>query len=90
VAAVLPYRSVQVMALQPSQSLDEMAQSHAHELPTALRRALGGLGRRQGAGALASYLLFEPGFIGALIALGERDAHAKKDALLAFAGAATA
>ena len=90
VAAMLPYRSVQVMALQPSQSLDALAQAHAHELPAAVRRAFSGLGRRQGAGALASYLLFEPGFIGALIALGERDAYAKKDALLAFAGVRTA
>ncbi|MFL6695270.1 MAG: patatin-like phospholipase family protein [Ramlibacter sp.] len=90
VAAVLPYRSVQVLSLQPSQSLDAIAQAHLHELPKAVRRALGGLSARQGGGALASYLLFEPGFIGALIALGERDAYARKAELLAFAGARTA
>ncbi|WP_427914031.1 patatin-like phospholipase family protein [Ramlibacter sp. MMS24-I3-19] len=90
VAAMLPYRSVEVLSLQPSQSVDALAQAHVHELPPAVRRALGGLTARQGAGALASYLLFEPGFIGALIALGERDAYARKDALLAFAGARTA
>jgi NTE family protein len=33
-------------------------------------------------GALASYLLFEPGFINALIALGESDALAKRSELL--------
>jgi NTE family protein len=90
VAAVLPYRAVQILSLQPSQSLDAIAQAHLHELPAAVRRALGGLGARQGGGALASYLLFEPGFIGALIALGERDAYARKAELLAFAGARTA
>jgi NTE family protein len=89
-AAVLPYRSVQVLSMQPSQSLDAIAQAHVHELPATVRRALGGLGARRGGGALASYLLFEPGFIGALIALGERDAYARKDDLLAFAGARTA
>ncbi len=43
------------------------------------------------AGALnACYLAsraFEPGFIKALMALGERDAYARKDELLAFFGA---
>jgi NTE family protein len=90
VAAVLPYRSVQVMSLQPSRSVDALALAHANELPPAVRRGLGGLGRRQGAGGLASYLLFEPGFIAALIALGEHDAYAKKDDLLAFVGTRTA
>jgi NTE family protein len=49
-----------------------------------VRRALGGLGAARGAGALASYLLFEPGFVRALMALGEQDAYARKDELLAF------
>ncbi len=84
VAGVLPYRSVEVLALQPSQSLDALAQAHAHELPGSVRRALGGLGAAKGAGPLASYLLFEPGFVQALIALGEQDAYARKQELLAF------
>jgi NTE family protein len=85
VAAVLPYRSVEVLSLQPSQSLDALAQAHSHELPRSVRNALGGLGAlRGGGGALASYLLFEPGFVQALMALGEQDAFAQKEALLAF------
>ena len=49
------------------------------------RRALGGLGAlKGGGGALASYLLFEPGFVKALMALGEHDAYARKDELIAF------
>lgn len=91
VAGVLPYRSVEVLAIQPSQSLDALAQAHAHELPGAVRRALGGLGGRgamKGAGPLASYLLFEPGFVQALIALGEHDAYSRKQELLGFIGAA--
>ncbi len=87
VAGVLPYRSVEVLAIQPSQSLDALAQTHAHELPLAVRRALGGLGAlKGGGGALASYLLFEPGFVQSLIALGEQDAYARKEELLAFFG----
>ncbi|MBX3655780.1 MAG: patatin-like phospholipase family protein [Ramlibacter sp.] len=84
VAAVLPYRAVEVLALQPSQSLDELAQAHAGELPQSIRNALGGLGALRGGGALASYLLFEPGFVQALISLGEQDAYARKAELLAF------
>jgi NTE family protein len=91
IAGVLPYRSVEVMAVQPSQSLDALALAHTHELPGAVRRALGGLGALKGGGGMiASYLLFEPAFVQRLVALGERDAYARKEELLAFFGAATA
>lgn len=91
VAAVMPYRSMEVLAVQPTQSLDALAQAHAHELPGSVRRALGGLGAlKGGGGALASYLLFEPGFVQALVALGEQDAYARKAELLAFFGGGAA
>jgi NTE family protein len=91
VAGVLPYRSVEVLSIQPTESLDALAQAYAHELPGSVRRALGGLGApKAGGGALASYLLFEPGFVQALIALGQQDAHARKEELLAFFDTATA
>lgn len=90
VAAVLPYRSMEVLALQPTQSLDALAQAHAHELPGSVQRALGGLGALKGGGALASYLLFEPGFVQALVSLGEQDAYARKAELLAFLGGGAA
>jgi NTE family protein len=91
IAGVLPYRSVEVMAVQPSQSLDALALAHTNELPGAVRRALGGLGAlKSGGGVIASYLLFEPAFVQRLVALGERDAYARKEELLAFFGAATA
>ena len=61
-------------------------------LPPTVRRALSGLGAlRDGGGAsLASYLLFEPGFVSSLVALGEQDAYARKEELLAFFGPGTA
>jgi NTE family protein len=81
----LPYKSIEVMLIQPTQSLDALAQSHLGALPLSTRRALAGLGvLRGGGGTLASYLLFEPDFVQALIALGESDAYAKKAQLLDF------
>jgi NTE family protein len=54
-------------------------------------RVLEGLGALQGSGAaLASYLLFEPGFIRALMALGQADVAAKSDEILDFMTARTA
>ncbi|MBI5275005.1 MAG: patatin-like phospholipase family protein [Burkholderiales bacterium] len=87
VAAVMPYRPIEVLAIQPSQSLDAVAQQHVVALPPTVRRALGGLGAmRNGGGALASYLLFEPGFVQQLMKMGEQDAYARKDDVLAFFG----
>lgn len=90
-AAALPYRAVNVLALQPSLSLDELARKHIRSLPAPTRNTLTGLGvldiRRGAAGsaaALASYLLFEPDFVNALIELGEADAWRRRDELMAF------
>jgi NTE family protein len=91
IRAVLPYHPVDVLALQPSESLDGLARAHLRLLPTSVRRALGGLGAlRNGGAGLASYLLFEPAFVQALVTLGERDAYAHKAELLAFLGAGAA
>lgn len=91
VARLLPYHPVDVLAIQPSLSVDELALKHVQSLPTATRRTLEGLGAletRKGSGgsaaALASYLLFEPSFVSALMGWGEQDAYAQKEALLAF------
>jgi len=85
VAQSLPFREVEVLAMQPSESLDALAQAHVHELPRPVRRVLEGLGALKGSGAgLASYLLFEPGFLRALIALGARDVTMRKEELLDF------
>lgn len=95
-AARLPYRPVEVLALQPSLSLDELARKHIDALPRSTRNTLAGLGvldvGHAAAGstaALASYLLFEPDFVLSLIELGEHDAWRRKDELAAFFGLTT-
>ena len=70
--------------MQPSQSLDALAQAHLDALSVPVQRALGGLGALHSGGALASYLLFEPAFVRTLMALGEQDAYARKGELLSF------
>jgi NTE family protein len=92
-AATLPLRPVEVMALQPSASLDALAMDHMQQLPRTTRQTLAGLGvlnsqhgATPSAAALASYLLFEPDFVRALMALGERDAWAQQSELLRFMG----
>lgn len=85
VRAKLPFREVEVLSLQPSASLDALAQAHVHTLPTPILRVLEGLGALQGSGAaLASYLLFEPGFIEELMALGRADVLARADEVHTF------
>ena len=82
-AAAMPYKPVDVLAIAPTRSLDALAQQHTDELPASIRDALGALGVLKGSGGtLASYLLFEPGFVQALIAMGETDAFAQKGELL--------
>lgn len=90
VAGELPYREAQVLALQPSQSLDALAQDYLRELPPAVRQALAALGALRGGGGIASYLLFEPGFVQALMQLGAQDAYARKQELLSHFDAVTA
>ncbi len=89
-ARALPYRPVEVLALHPSQSLDAVAADHLELLPVATRRALGGTAALRKGGPLASYLLFEPAFVQALIKLGEQDAYARKTELLTFLDASGA
>ncbi len=91
VRQALPYHPVEVVALQPSRSLDELAKEHLDELPAPTRNTLVGLGAidpRKGAAdsaaAIASYLLFEPGFVHALVTLGEKDAWTRHSELIAL------
>ncbi len=84
-AAGLSLRPIETLVISPSQRLDAIAGHHREELPRALRAVLRGVGamRREGS-TLLSYLLFEPGFTRSLMALGYRDAMAKRDEVSAF------
>lgn len=83
----LGLKPVDVLVINPSQPLDQIAARHRHELPRSMRTFLRGPGatRSNGAGVL-SYLLFEQGYCNELIELGYQDAMARKQALSRFLG----
>jgi len=75
--------------IAPSQPLDALATQYVGELPASVRALLGILGVQPNdprTGALASYLLFEPGYTQALMALGWDDAMRQRTEIGAFFG----
>jgi NTE family protein len=77
---------IDVLSISPSQSIDQIAQEHIHELPRSLKLflRLTGATAQGGGTSAASYLLFEPGFCRKLIELGYQDALTQQDAIENF------
>jgi NTE family protein len=85
VRADLPYRALPTLTLLPSTSIDAIAARHWHSMPRGARLLLQSVGMGTGRGsALASYLLFTPDYLSALVELGRADALAQRDAITAF------
>lgn len=83
---------VQLLAITPTQRIDDIATHHIDQLPLSMRTLLGTLGVRSDSGnamrdgALASYLLFEQSYTRELMALGRADALARSEEIAAFFG----
>ena len=83
--AGITLRPIQSLVISPSEQLDTLAARHVKALPRSVRFLLRGIGamNRRGS-ALASYLLFESQYTGALIDLGYKDTMAIRDDVSAF------
>ncbi len=84
-------KPVELLAITPTQPIDDIAVRHIDKLPRSVRVLLNTLGVRgngstQRDGALASYLLFEQGYTRELLALGRKDALARRDEIAVFMG----
>lgn len=84
-AVRLPVGHVDALVLAPSRDVGAMALAYADRLPGAVRALLRALGSTAGTGAnLTSYLMFDPAFCRALMALGYDDTMARRDDVVAF------
>lgn len=82
---------VDLLVIEPSERIDQIAARHTHTLPRSVRLLMRALGMRGGptssrSSALASYLLFEPDFTTELMRLGHGDALAQRQAICQFFG----
>jgi NTE family protein len=80
-------RHIEMLVLEPSQSIEKIAERYVKNLPWSIRLLLRVIGAMQSSGAnLVSYLLFERNFCRALIELGYQDAMKHKQEILDFFG----
>jgi NTE family protein len=78
-------KTIDLLEINPSRSIDQIAGEHAHEIPRALKMAIGGSGNAsQNGSGILSYLLFSQGFCKSLIDLGYSDGMARRDEIREF------
>lgn len=79
-------RDIEIMVLEPSQDVRDIARQHADAMPWTVRMLLRRLGMWGRDWRLASYLMFEPAYCRALMALGYRDTLARAREVAGFFG----
>jgi NTE family protein len=80
-------RNIETLVIRPSQPMDEIAATHADELPRAMRLLMRRVGALEPNGVrVLSYLLFERGYCRHLMRLGFSDAMVQRGRILDFLG----
>ena len=80
-----PLRALDTLVICPSRPLDRLAAAHVDRLPRSVRALLRLVGVTKDSGSgIASYLLFDRSYTRRLIALGRRDALAKRAEIVRF------
>lgn len=77
-------RPINTLVIKPSRDVRDLTEEHAGEIPKpvqTLLKMIGGWGKDW---RMPSYLLFEPGYTGALIDLGYADAHVQAEEIKEF------
>jgi NTE family protein len=77
-------RAIEVLTLEPSRDVREIAREHAAAMPWTIRLLLKRLRVWGRDWRLPSYLMFEPPYCDALVDLGYRDTLARADEIRAF------
>jgi NTE family protein len=78
-------RPIELLVIEPSQDLSELAAEHYPKLPFMFRHLLKGIGASQERGQdLLSYLAFDSSYTRPLVELGRKDAYSQKDEIESF------
>lgn len=77
-------RPIDLLAVQPSEDIRDLTARHLRDMPWTVKAVVKGLGGWKPPFVLPSYLMFEPGYIGALIDLGAADGRARIDEIRGF------
>lgn len=77
-------REISALALRPSQDIGKCAKDYIDTLPRSIRYLMEGLGSKEEASELLSYLIFEPDYCKFLVEMGHHDATSQKDEIISF------
>ena len=77
-------REIESVIIRPSVNFKDVIKHYNYECPNILNQLINLIGSKEGSAHLMSYLMFEPGYLNALIDQGYKDAQPYKDQILSL------